>query len=86
MHAEVVHPVPVLTEPNNARPFWVIRYACLLLRGLSGMVISMNPASIKRFSTWSLNLGLVGPTEHGHQCSNAVLLNGSVQQLNLVPT
>jgi hypothetical protein len=31
-------------------------YSWLLLRGLSGIVILINPASINGFSTWSLNL------------------------------
>ncbi len=34
----------------------VSRYFCLLLRGLSGMVISINPSSRRGFRTWCLNL------------------------------
>jgi len=32
------------------------RYSCLLLRGLSGKVISTNPASMMGLKTWSRNL------------------------------
>ena len=37
---------------NRLAPFSVSRYFCLLLRGLSGMVISISPASKRGFKTW----------------------------------
>ena len=41
---------------SRVRPLSVTRYFWLLLRGLSGMVISINPACISGFSTEFLNL------------------------------
>lgn len=43
-------------DSEPAFPFPVSQYFCLLLIGLSGIVISINPASSKGLSTWFLNL------------------------------
>ena len=47
----------------------VRRYRCLLLRGLSGTVISSHPCSIKGLRTWSRNWG-GAPANHLHQFPN----------------
>ncbi len=39
------HPLPPIRSPKAWRPLSVSWYFCLLLRGLSGWVISMRPAS-----------------------------------------
>lgn len=52
-----------LRRACSSRPLAVRRYCCLLLRGLSGIVISSHPASIKGLRTWFRNLArLLLPT------------------------
>ena len=67
----------------------VRRYRCLLLRGLSGTVISSHPCSIKGLRTWSRNWGGLLPTT----CINSPIEHLSSDSsercrpsLDLVPT
>ena len=59
MHRHVTHfprPISLIYCSRNRFPALASRYFCLLLRGLSGMVISINPSSKRIFKAWCLNL------------------------------
>ena len=47
---------PPSSAASTSLPVAVVRYLCILLVGLSGIVISIHPASSNGLRTWFLNL------------------------------